>query len=104
MASESREPMTNTRSKMMASYTIEFNGSGEVSEGQFRNDTDAQVWVESVLESRGHDVDALVSGDWDAAGKNDDGEQCYRMLFWASESDAENDAGEKSVCQLCKVC
>lgn len=87
----------------MSSYTIEFNGTGEVSEGQFRNDTEAQAWVESVLEFRGYDVDDVVSGDWDADGQNDDGEQCFRMLYWASENDAENDAGEKSICQLCKV-
>ena len=87
----------------MISYTIEFNGTGEVSEGQFRSDTEAQAWVESVLEARGHDVVALVSGDWDADGENDNGEKCFRMLFWASESDADNDSGENSICQLCKV-
>lgn len=87
----------------MASYTIEFNGSGEVSEGQFNSDTEAQAWVESVLENRGHDADELVSGDWDSAGQNDDGEQCYRMLFWANEADAENDPGVNAICQLCKV-
>jgi len=87
----------------MKSYTIEFASSGEVSEGQFSNDTEAQAWVESVLENQGHDASELVSGDWDADGENEDGEQCYRMLFWASESDAINDAGAKAICQLCKV-
>ncbi len=87
----------------MQSYTIEFNGGGEVSEGFFADDTEAQAWVESVLEQQGYDADELVSGDWDADGQNDDGEQCYRMLFWANESDAENDPGVNAICQLCKV-
>lgn len=87
----------------MKSYTIEFSGTGEVSEGRFSNDTEAQAWVESVLEQRGYDVDELFSGDWDADGQTDDGEPCLRMLFWASESDAENDAGQSTICQLCKV-
>lgn len=87
----------------MKSYTIEFNGTGEVAEGQFRNETEAQSWVESVLEQRGYDVDELVSGDWDVAGTNDDDQKCYRMLYWASEADADNDAGEKAICQLCKA-
>ena len=87
----------------MTSYTIEFNGTGEVSEGQFRNDTEAQAWVESVLESRGYDADDLSTSDWDADGLNDDGQQCYRMLFWSDEKSAQNDSGVKSICQLCKV-
>jgi hypothetical protein len=89
--------------KKMTSYTIEFIGSGETTESRFNNDIDAQAWAESVLENRGYDVDDIVPGGWDADGKNDDGEQCYRMLFWANESDAESDSGEKSICQLCKV-
>ena len=87
----------------MSSYTIEFANSGEVSEGQFSSDAQAQAWVETVLENRGHDASELVSGDWDADGENDEGEQCYRMLYWASESDAENDPGANAICQLCKV-
>ena len=88
---------------MMTSYTIEFNGTGAVSEGQFEDDAAAQAWVESVLEARGYDVDELVNGDdWDANGENDEGEQCWRMLYWANESDAENDAGANAICQLCK--
>lgn len=82
----------------MQSYTIEFNGTGEVSDGQFRNDTEAQLWVELVLEGMGHDADEIVSGDWDADGENDEGNQCWRMLFWANEA-----AGSNAICQLCKV-
>lgn len=87
----------------MQSYTIEFSNSGEVCEGQFENNTQAHAWAETVLEQRGYDVEQIVYGDWDADGKNDDGEQCYRMLFWASEEDSENDSGANSICQLCKV-
>ncbi len=88
---------------MMQSYTIEFASSGEVSEGQFSSDKAAQSWIESVLEARGYDASDLVCGGWDTAGTNDDGEQCYRKLYWASESDADNDDGSKAVAQLCKV-
>ena len=86
----------------MKSYTIEFNGTGEVSEGQFSNDNEAQSWVEAVLEAQGHGTE-LVSSDWESDGQNEDGEQCYRMLFWADEADAENDPGANAICQLCKV-
>lgn len=87
----------------MASYTIEFASSGEVSEGQFNSDAQAQAWVETVLENRGYDASELVSSDWGADGENEEGEQCYRMLFWANEADSENDPGANAVCQLCKV-
>lgn len=87
----------------MQSYTIEFNGSGEVSEGQFPNDAEAQAWVKSVLEKRGYDLVELVEGDWDANGTTDDGEQCWRMLYWENESEADNDPGVRAICQLCKV-
>jgi len=88
---------------MSKSYTLEFNGTGVVAEGFFATDTLAQLWAESVLENRGYDPNELVAGNWDADGQNDDGEQCYRMLFWANESDAENDPGANAICQLCKV-
>jgi len=87
----------------MMNYTIEFSGSGEVSEGSFANDTMAIKWVESVLEARGFDAAESVSGDWDQAGQNDDGDQCWRMLFWTSEDDANNDSGARAYCQLCVV-
>ncbi len=88
---------------MSKSYTIEFNGTGEVSEGFFANDTEAASWVESVLEARGYDADEIVSGDWDADGQNDDGQQCERMLFWSDEASSENDPGVNAVCKLCVV-
>lgn len=87
----------------MKSYTIEFNGSGEVAEGRFKDDVAAQDWVESVLEHRGYDADDLVSGDWDANGKNDDGTACERQLYWANDDAAKDDAGANAICQLCVV-
>lgn len=87
----------------MQSYTIEFNGSGEVCEGHFGDDIQAYAWVETVIAQRGHDSDEVVFGEWDADGKNDDGEPCYRMLIWADEEAAKNDSGANSICQLCKV-
>ena len=87
----------------MQSYTIEFSGTGEVRDGQFSDDTEAQSWVEAVLEAQGYDADELVAGDWDSDGTTDGGEQCYRMLYWANESDSRNDPGANSICQLCKV-
>ena len=88
---------------MSKSYTLEFHGTGEVEEGCFGSDIRALLWAESVLENRGYDANELTAGDWDADGTNDDGEQCYRMLFWAREADAENDPGANAICQLCKV-
>ncbi len=86
----------------MKSYTFEFQ-DGELCEGYFETDADAQAWVESILEHQGYDINDLVEGDWNADGKNDDGEQCYRMLYWATEEDAEDDPGVNSIGQLCKV-
>lgn len=87
----------------MKNYVLEIAGSGEVCEGHFETEGEAILFAESVLETRGHNPNNLVRGEWDADGQNDDGEQCYRILFWANEDDAENDAGEKSIAQLCKV-
>lgn len=79
----------------MKSYVIEFNGSGEVSEGFFSNDREAVAWAETVLETRGFDLSEIVSGEWDAHGA--DG---FRLLFWANEETAQNDAGQNAICQL----
>lgn len=85
----------------MKSYTINFADSGEVCEGFFNSDFEAIGWAESIFEDRGWTE--VVRGDWDADGQNEDGEQCYRVLFWASEEYAENDCGANSFAELCKV-
>ena len=87
----------------MSSYVLQFSGSGEVCEGHFKQDSEAVAFAESVLEARGYEPSELVRGDWDADGQNDDGEQCYRLLFWENEDDAEDDAGQLAIAQLCKV-
>jgi hypothetical protein len=88
----------------MKNYTIEFNGTGEVSEGHFGSDREAKSWVVSVLENLGYDASQLVEGhDWDDDGQNDDGKKCSRLLYWANEIDAENDPGARAICKLCKV-
>lgn len=79
----------------MKSYILEFNGSGEVSEGCFPSDMDAESWAESVLEQRGYCANDLVSSYWDAYGPSE-----VRMLFWADEETAQNDPGVKSICSL----
>lgn len=92
----------NAKGEMMTGYTFEFQ-HGETCEGHFVDDYDAQAWVETILEHRNIDINNLHWGDWDADGHNDDGKRCWRMLVWSSEKDAENDAGAKSIGQLCKV-
>jgi len=87
----------------MKSYVLEIADSGEVCEGNFGSEVDAVLWAEAVLATRGHNREKIATGGWDAKGQNDDGEQCYRMLFWANKNDAENDAGANSIAQLCKV-
>lgn len=86
----------------MTSYTIEFN-DGRTSDGCFDRDSDAQAWVEAVLEQHGCDASEIVSGDWDAAGSNDDGSPLERMLFWADEEASNNDSGANAICQLVRA-
>lgn len=86
---------------MMKSYTINFAGSGEVCEGFFESDLQAIHWAQLVFLNRG--VTDVVRGDWDADGQDDEGGQCYRLLFWATEEDAEHDCGAKAFAEVCKV-
>ena len=85
----------------MTSYTVNFNGSGEVLEHHFNTDAQAVLWLTLVLESRGYDLDILDASGWDADGVNDDDQPCYRMLFWADEVASFNDDGVKAICSLC---
>lgn len=87
----------------MTNYVIEWSGSGEVMENCCDTDVAAECWVEDTLDQRGYDPADSVSGDWDADGTTDDGEQRWRKLYWASEEDALNDAGANAICQLCRV-
>jgi hypothetical protein len=87
----------------MMSYTVNFNGSGEVLEHHFDTDSQAVLWLTLVLESRGYDLDTLDSCGWDSDGLDDDDRVCERMLFWPDEVASFNDSGAKSICSLCVV-
>ena len=75
----------------MSKYTINFTDGGECFDlGCFANDTEAAIHAELVIERRGHDANELVTGEW----------QDGRLLIWADESDAANDAGAKALCSV----
>lgn len=81
----------------MSQYAIEYT-DGRVTEISASNDTEA----ESTAMDRFGD-DAVICDSWDQAGTNDDGEQCWRKLIWASEEDSDNDPGDKAIAQLTVV-
>ena len=86
----------------MAKYYLDYAGSGAHEEIIANNDLDAQQRAIDML-ARANEIDPadVVEGDeWCADGVNDDGEPQERILFWASEDDAENDNGAKSIGQL----
>lgn len=81
---------------MTKSYTLNIAGTGECTE--FFADSDAEA---EIIAGRMLNRDGLVFADqWDADGVNDDDEPCKRLLVWASEEDAENDSGAKSLAQI----
>ena len=72
-------------------YTIKFTSGNETELlGTFRNNTEAAIHAEVLLASRGYDMDELVTGEW----------QDGRLLIWADETDAANDAGAKALCSV----
>jgi len=75
----------------MSDYTIRFT-SGDETEllGSFPNYTEAAIHAEVLLAHRGYDMDELVRGEWEQG----------RLLIWADESDAANDAGAKALCSV----
>lgn len=86
----------------MKSYVIEF-ADGSLCEGYFENDNAAELWAETVFESRGFDPAKIVACDWQTDGENEDGQKCERMLFWANSVDAQDDPGANSFAKLCVV-
>jgi hypothetical protein len=82
----------------MKSYVLSWAGSGATSEINAANDADAIREAVGIIGG-----DPVVSDDWDADGFNADDEPCKRLLFWANEADAENDAGANAVAQLSTV-
>jgi len=65
----------------MTSYTVNFNGSGEVLEHHFDSDVQAVLWITRELATRGYNLEDLDSGGWDSDGVNEEDELCYRMFF-----------------------
>lgn len=91
----------------MSIYKLQFNGDSEMGE-IFECETDAGAidMAEDYIETVMHPAETCClcwGGAWDADGVNEDGFPCERLLVWASEEDAENDAGEKALAQLTVV-
>lgn len=82
----------------MKSYVLSLADSGATSEIYADSDDAAIDQASSILGG-----DPVVADQWDDDGQNDDDEPCKRILFWADEESAENDAGAKSIAQLSTV-
>lgn len=88
----------------MPKYYFELADSGTVSEWIRDNDTEATRAAVDQLIFEGYDAESIVEGeDWSSDGVNDDGEPCYRLLFWANQEDSDNDCGAKSIAQISRV-
>jgi hypothetical protein len=47
--------------------------------------------------------DVVYCDQWDANGFNDDNQQMERLLFWADDTAAENDAGANALGYLSRI-
>ena len=75
----------------MSDYTIRFTSGGEIeSLGTMKNDTEAAIHAELVIERRGFDANELVHSEREQG----------RLLIWENEADAANDAGAKALCSV----
>jgi len=82
----------------MSNYVLNFAGTGATSEIVADTDTDAISQAEELL-----GADVVSAEQWDADGTNDEGQRMERLLFWASEADAQNDPGARAIAQLTVV-
>lgn len=82
----------------MKSYVLSWAGSGATSEIMADSDTAA---IEEACIILGEGV--VEADQWDDDGRNDDGEPCKRILFWADEESAMNDDGGNAIAQLSTV-
>ena len=75
----------------MSDYTIRFT-SGNKTEllGSLANDTEAAIAAELLLAVRGYDANELVHSEWEQG----------RLLIWADEADAKDDAGANALCSV----
>lgn len=88
----------------MPKYYFELADSGTVSEWICENDTEATLMATDQLIAEGYDAEVIVEADdWSADGVNDDGEQCYRLLFWGCLDESNNDSGANSIAQISRV-
>lgn len=79
------------------SYVVNY-ADGSTSEIWATSDTDAIKQALALPRLN----DAYV-GDWQEHGTNDDGETVWACLLWATEADAENDPGSKSIAKITHV-
>ena len=82
----------------MKCYVLNWAGSGATSEINADDDDDAIRQARLILGGS-----PVVADQWDANGWNEDDQPCKRILFWADEADAENDAGVNAVAQLSTI-
>jgi hypothetical protein len=78
----------------MKTYVLRMAGSGEVTEIHAESDADA---TRQATERLGN---VVVCDSWDADGYNGDDQPCKRLLIWADEASAKNDAGANAIAQL----
>jgi len=74
----------------MSDYIIRFTSGNETFLGTFAIETEAAIAAELLLADMGHDADELVTGEWEQG----------RLLIWADEADAKDDAGAKALCSV----
>ena len=75
----------------MSKYVITFTQTGESWDlGTFANDTDAAIHAELVLCIRDYDIFKIVCSEWEQG----------RLLIWANETDAANNAEATAICSI----
>ena len=80
-------------------YVLNIASGGQTHEFAADNDYDAELQAITILADIGH-IAPTVADDWTGDGYNDDGQLCERLLFWADDDAAENDAGESAIAEL----
>ncbi len=78
---------TGFRNLTVSADVLDLNPDGFTAD----NETAREI-LEELAEANG----LVLADEWDTYGSDGD----ERMLVWASEEDAENDAGERALCQI----
>ena len=71
-------------------YVLNIASGGQTHEFAADNDYDAELQAITILADIGHIAPTVA----------DDGQLCERLLFWADDDAAENDAGESAIAEL----